>query len=104
MTSDRARTYAQVYVWIWLPNAVVPVVAGVLTRQAKQLIFNYGRSYLARADAVAIYTPELLYLNACLRYLPAAARGTGSIASHADLRQRPSHPSCTDCARMEPDL
>jgi len=59
MTSDITTAYTQAYVWIWLPNAEASVVAGVLSRDGKQLIFNYGRSYLARADAIAIYAPEL---------------------------------------------
>lgn len=62
MTSDTTTSttsYLQAYVWIWLPNSEVPVVAGVLSRDGKQLVFNYGRSYLARADAIALYAPEL---------------------------------------------
>lgn len=58
MTSDRAQS--QAYVWIWLPETTEPVVAGLLTRQDDgRLIFNYGRSYLERDDAIAIYEPEL---------------------------------------------
>lgn len=49
----------EAYVWIWLPDATEPVVAGLLTRTGSQLIFNYGRSYLARKDAISIYEPEL---------------------------------------------
>ncbi len=50
---------AEAYVWIWLPEATEPVVAGLLTRTGRQLVFNYGRSYLAREDAISIYEPEL---------------------------------------------
>jgi len=57
MISD--RTDAETYVWIWLPGAEEPVVAGRLTRSGSQLLFNYGRSYLARPDAIALYAPEL---------------------------------------------
>lgn len=53
MTSDYA------FVWIWLPNETTPVVAGKLTRQNNRFIFNYGRSYLNRENAIAIYDPEL---------------------------------------------
>lgn len=49
----------EVYVWIWLPEATKPVVAGLLSRQGQQFVFNYGRSYLARPQAIAIYSPEL---------------------------------------------
>jgi serine/threonine-protein kinase HipA len=51
--------YKEAYVWIWLPGETKPVVAGVLQRVGNQLLFNYGRSYLARENAIAIYEPEL---------------------------------------------
>lgn len=58
MTSDPRHEGA--YVWIWLPNAIEPVVAGRLARQhGDRLSFNYGQSYLARDDAISIYEPEL---------------------------------------------
>jgi serine/threonine-protein kinase HipA len=58
MTSDHRNDEA--YVWIWLPHETQPVVAGRLTRQNDgRLIFNYGQSYLARSNAIAIYDPEL---------------------------------------------
>lgn len=59
MTSKFESAYAEAYVWVWLPGATQPVVAGLLSRQGQQLIFNYGRSYLARPDAIALYAPEL---------------------------------------------
>ncbi|WP_417497950.1 type II toxin-antitoxin system HipA family toxin [Maricaulis sp.] len=49
----------EAYVWIWLPGAVEPVVAGRLTQQDGSLVFTYGASYLARANAIPIYDPEL---------------------------------------------
>ncbi|SAI22389.1 putative DNA-binding transcriptional regulator [Bordetella ansorpii] len=57
MTSDPLADNA--FVWIWLAGATEPVVAGQLTRHADRFIFNYGRSYLERDDAIPIYTPEL---------------------------------------------
>ena len=58
MTSE--RRYDEAYVWIWLESAIEPVVAGRLSRQPDgRLAFNYGQSYLARKDAIAIYDPEL---------------------------------------------
>ena len=47
MTSDRPETKAleEAYVWIWLPGATVPIVAGRIARDGKRLIFNYGQSY-----------------------------------------------------------
>ncbi|MDD4978482.1 MAG: HipA domain-containing protein [Gallionella sp.] len=57
MTSK--KRYQEAYVWVWLPGEVEPVVAGRLARDGKNLVFNYGRSYLARSNKLAIYTPEL---------------------------------------------
>jgi len=37
----------------------VPVVAGVLERVGRELVFNYGQSYLERDDAIPLYLPEL---------------------------------------------
>ncbi|PWQ96149.1 type II toxin-antitoxin system HipA family toxin [Leucothrix arctica] len=60
MTSNN---YTEAYVWIWLPEATEPVVAGKLEMDGKELLFNYGKSYLARVDganpAIAIYDKEL---------------------------------------------
>ena len=49
----------EAYVWIWLPGAIEPVVAGLITREGQRHIFNYGRSYLERQSATAIYDSEL---------------------------------------------
>lgn len=50
----------ELYVWVWLPGATEPVVAGRLYRaNNRQLYFNYGISYLDRNDAIALYEPEL---------------------------------------------
>jgi len=57
MTSREAPREA--YVWIWLPGATGPVVAGRLSADGNTLRFLYGRSYLARDDAIAIYDPDL---------------------------------------------
>lgn len=55
-----SRNAAQeAYVWVWLPGATAPVVAGLLSRNGERYGFNYGRSYLARNDAIPIYEPEL---------------------------------------------
>ena len=58
MTSEPRANEA--YVWLWLPGTTDPVVAGRLahTRDGR-LAFNYGQSYLARDNAIAIYDPEL---------------------------------------------
>ena len=61
MTSDFSGSKApdEAYVWIWLPDATAPVVAGRIARDGRRLIFNYGRSYLDRNDRIPIYLPEL---------------------------------------------
>ena len=48
-----------VYVWVWLPGATEPVVAGVLTAEGKSTSFTYGASYRSRPDAIPLYLPEL---------------------------------------------
>lgn len=52
-------SYQEAFVWIWLPEETEPVVAGKLTAQSKQFIFNYGKSYLQRDNAIPIYQKEL---------------------------------------------
>ena len=61
MTFDRSETKApaEAYVWIWLPGATEPVVAGRIAPDGKRLIFNYGQSYLVRPEAIPIFEPEL---------------------------------------------
>lgn len=71
MTSDRPRSVAgtvaqgrvppatEAFVWIWLPGALEPVIAGRIELDGGIYAFNYGRSYLERADAMPIYAPEL---------------------------------------------
>lgn len=49
----------EAYVWVWLPGATKPVVAGRLARDGENLIFNYGRSYLELDGAIPLYLPEL---------------------------------------------
>ena len=49
----------EAFVWAWLPGATDPVVAGRLDAVGDTLTFTYGRSYLAREDAIPLYLPEL---------------------------------------------
>lgn len=56
MTSDAP---SEAFVWIWLPESTVPVVAGRIERQDGVYLFNYGRSYLEHPAAKAIFIPEL---------------------------------------------
>jgi serine/threonine-protein kinase HipA len=62
MTSN--TEYKEAFVWIWLPNATKPVVAGRLAAEGEKLFFNYGKSYLERINdkanpAISIYEEEL---------------------------------------------
>ena len=66
MSSDLRETY----VWVWLPGAAEPVVAGRLAPDGDRLIFNYGKSYLARDNAIALYEPELPLRPGALPLLP----------------------------------
>ncbi|MCF8506923.1 MAG: HipA N-terminal domain-containing protein [Caulobacter sp.] len=93
MNSDSGDDEA--YVWIWLPDATEPVVAGRLARDGDRLVFNYGRSYLGRADAIAIFDAELplrrgaipprdgLRLSGCLRDAAPDAWGRRVILNRA---------------------
>ncbi len=55
MTSEPRHAF----VWVWLPGEAHPVVAGRLDAVGEILTFTYGRSYLARDNAIALYLPEL---------------------------------------------
>ena len=48
MASERP---GEAYVWVWLPGAVEPVVAGRLDEEGGQASFVYADSYLARGEA-----------------------------------------------------
>ena len=49
----------EAFVWMWLPGATEPVVAGRLVQDGARLLFTYGASYRRRKEAIAIYEPEL---------------------------------------------
>ena len=59
MTSDYSNPDREAFVWIWLPGATEPVVAGRIELEGGIYTFNYGQSYLERDNAIAIYMPEL---------------------------------------------
>lgn len=96
MTSERPgrKVPREAYVWIWLPGATEPVVAGRIAREGERFIFNYGRSYLDRDDRIPIYEPELplrrgailpetgLHLAGCLRDAAPDAWGRRVILNH----------------------
>lgn len=48
-----------VFVWVWLPETVDPVVAGRLDDRGGTVAFTYGRSYLDNPEAIPLYLPDL---------------------------------------------
>ena len=59
MMTSKVKQYKEAYVWIWLPGAIKPVVAGVLTPENSVLLFNYGQSYLGNKKAISLFEAEL---------------------------------------------
>lgn len=45
---------SDIYVWVWLPDAVNPIVGGVLRRNNQGLNFRYANGYLAQPSAVSL--------------------------------------------------
>lgn len=74
MTSEPQRAF----VWVWLPGAEEPVVAGRLDAVGDVLAFTYGRSYLERDERIPIYLPELPLRRG--RIMPRAGTVAGCIA------------------------
>ncbi len=50
---------SDVYVWVWLPGATSPIVAGRIRWTGRTFQFGYGASYLERADAISLFAPQL---------------------------------------------
>ncbi|MGI9363127.1 MAG: type II toxin-antitoxin system HipA family toxin [Parasphingorhabdus sp.] len=57
--NSKLPKYDEAYVWVWLPDATEPVVAGRLHAHDGLVHFNYGKSYLERREAIPLYLPEL---------------------------------------------
>lgn len=51
MISDKA------YIWIFLPGQAKPVVCGVVAWDGAEHVFRYGKSYLARSNAMPLSIP-----------------------------------------------
>lgn len=66
MTSD----HSEIFVWIWLPGETEPVVAGKLRTQGQEYLFHYGKSYLERDNAIALYDAELPLRQGLIPLLP----------------------------------
>jgi serine/threonine-protein kinase HipA len=74
MTSESKAAF----VWVWLPGAEDPVVAGRLDVVGDVIAFTYGRSYLERDGRIALYLPELPLRRG--RIAPLAGTIAGCIA------------------------
>lgn len=72
----------EAFVWVWLPGATEPVVAGRLARDGGRFLFNYGRRYLERPDAVPLYDPELPLMRGAIAP-PAGLRIAGALRDAA---------------------
>jgi len=68
MMNSRRSGFDEAFVWIWLPDAVEPVVAGKVTEKGHALIFNYGRSHLARVNAISLHASwKAVFERICIR-------------------------------------
>lgn len=91
VTSSSQSPREQVYVWVWLPNALEPVVAGVLTgtdrhvRNESVLAFTYAQSYRERQGAISLFTKELP-LAAPTIFPSDPKPGRSALALHGCLR------------------
>lgn len=66
-----AAAPTEAFVWTWLPGQTAPVVAGRLAKATGgTYAFNYGRSYLARTDAISLNERELPLQTGALPLLP----------------------------------
>jgi serine/threonine-protein kinase HipA len=74
MTSEPRKAF----VWIWLPGAEEPVVAGRLDRVGELVAFTYGRTYLEREERIPLYLPELPLRRG--QIMPVAGTIAGCIA------------------------
>ncbi len=49
----------EAYIWIWLPNQILPVVAGKIEKINDNYDFFYGKSYIENRQAIALNEIEL---------------------------------------------
>lgn len=57
--SDLLKPALSAFTWIWLPDAIEPVVCGRIDLVDGINRFTYGKSYLARPNAIPVWLPEL---------------------------------------------
>ena len=89
------------FVWVFLPGHAQPVVAGrltlVQTAAGKLGHFTYGRSYLARSDAIPLGSVDIhppVALAALWAGSKAQRRSQGGpLTRSCNAAPRPKHPS-----------
>lgn len=64
--SDLLKPALSAFTWIWLPDAVEPVVCGRIDLVDGINRFTYGKSYLARPNAIPVWLPELPLLDSVI--------------------------------------
>lgn len=64
--SDLLKPALSAFTWIWLPGAVEPVVCGRIDLVDGINRFTYGKSYLARPNAIPVWLPELPLLDSVI--------------------------------------
>ena len=60
----------EAFVWVWLPDAIEPVIAGRISKDGDQYLFNYGQSYLALDNAISLNARELPLQSGLILPLP----------------------------------
>lgn len=55
--------HKEAYVWVWLPDAVQPIVAGKLEHEGSYHDFFYGQTYLNNPSAIALEKNDLPLLK-----------------------------------------
>ncbi len=103
MTTSDGRAPNRAFVWVWLPDAIEPVVCGRLDEVTPGYhIFTYGQSYLARRDAIPLYLPELPLRTGPIRplgSLPVAGclrdAGPDAWGQRVIVTRRLGHPDAT---------
>lgn len=79
------------YVWIWLPHALDPVVAGVLTPTDRKvggesvLSFTYAKSYLSLSESISLFPQELPLQDEAM-YPSDPQLGRSALALHGCIR------------------
>jgi serine/threonine-protein kinase HipA len=90
MTSKESIS-KKLYVWIWLPQATDPVVAGVLTSTDRKvggetvLSFTYAKSYQSLSNRISLFTKELP-LQVEPNYPSNPGVGRSALALHGCIR------------------